>query len=236
MKISVIIPTYDEGQNIGNLIDHLLKSNDISADLEITVVDANSNDNTAEEAERAGAKVVLSEKKCRATQMNIGAAHSNGDVFYFVHADALPPESYLTDILSAVSNGFEAGCYRFLFNSDKSMLRINSFFTRFNGLMFRGGDQTLFITRQLFERLGGFDENFVIMEDFDLVRRARKFARFKVMPNNVLVSDRKYQDNNYLRVNMANLVVFIMFTIGFSPYVLLSSYRKLIRQPHTQRY
>ena len=236
MQISIIIPTFNEEQNIGNVIRHLLKRNELSTDLEIIVIDANSKDNTAREAESAGAKVVLSDKKGRAAQMNIGASLSKGEVLYFVHADVFPPESYVADIFTALDSGFEAGCYRFLFDSDKSMLKINSYFTRFNGLMFRGGDQTLFITRQLFEQLGGFDENFVIMEDFNLVQRARKSARFRLMPKEVIVSDRKYQDNNYLRVTFANFVVFIMFLTGFSPNTLLNSYRSLIRQSKTQRY
>ena len=63
MLISIIIPTFNEEQNIGNVIRHLLKRNELSTDLEIIVIDANSKDNTAREAESAGAKVVLSEKK-----------------------------------------------------------------------------------------------------------------------------------------------------------------------------
>lgn len=236
MEISIIIPTFNEEENIGNLVRYLQNIKEIDKVRDIIVVDANSIDNTVAEAEKAGAKVIASMKKGRATQMNAGAEESKGDILFFVHADVLPPQTYITDITSAINDGYAAGCYRFRFNSTRLALQITSYCTRFRGLMFSGGDQTLFIKRDVFRKLGGFNKNCLIMEDFDFILKVRKDHSFKILAKDVLVSDRKYHNNSYLRVNFANLIVFTMFLLGFSQNLMLNTYRKLIKQPKIERY
>jgi hypothetical protein len=121
------------------------------------------------------------------------------------------------------------GCYRFKFDSGNPLLKINGFFTRFSSMWSRGGDQSLFIKKSVFNSLRGYQEEYVIMEEFDLLRRARnkKYA-FIVMPKDIVVSARKYDENNYFRVQIANLVVFNMFRFGYEPQRILSTYRRLI--------
>ena len=82
--------------------------------------------------------------------------------------------------------------------------------------MCRRGDQSLFIKKELFDELGGYDDELKIMEDYDFIKRAKKEFLFKVIPKNILVSARKYQNNSYLKVNLANLIVFWMYTLGCS--------------------
>ena len=92
----------------------------------------------------------------------------------------------------------------------------------------RGGDQSLFIKSKVFNALGGYKEEYVIMEEYDLLRRAVDQYRFKLIPKDIIVSARKYKDNNYLRVQFANLIVFNMFKMGYEPQRLLDTYRRLI--------
>ena len=109
------------------------------------------------------------------------------------------------------------------------LLRVNSYSTRFGGLMSRGGDQTLFITRSLFERLQGFDERYVIMEDFDIIRRIEQQARFAVIPKDVVVSARKYQTNSWLRVQLANLTAVLLFSCHVQPTRIARTYRTFLK-------
>ena len=156
MKISVIIPTLNEAANIKKLVTHLLKHG--GKDLhEIIVSDGGSSDNTTQLAINAGAKVVLSEVKGGAVQMNLGAKHATGYILYFVHADTLPPIEFITAIQQAVLRNKKAGCFRFRFDSDKKLLAINSYLTRFNGIFSGGGDQSLYIEKGLFKELGSFE-------------------------------------------------------------------------------
>ena len=227
MTISIIIPTYTEEANIGRLVRELRQYGGQSV-VQILVVDANSPDDTAIIAEQAGATVLLSPKPGRAAQMNFGAAHATGDILYFVHADVGINPDFVTDIEAGVRAGCDAGCYRFRFDSEKPMLQLNSYGTRFSGLMSRGGDQTLFITRTLFDRLGGFDESFVVMEDFEIIIRIRQVARFLIIPKDVLVSARKYGTNSWLRVQVANLTAFALFFLKTPPARIARTYKAML--------
>ena len=227
MLISVIVPTYNEAPTIGRLVTDLRRYAPPGT-AEIVVVDANSPDGTAALAQQAGATVLTSPKPGRAAQMNYAAAQAAGDVLYFVHADVRIHPEYVTDIQQVVQNGYPAGCYRFRFDSAHLLLRLNSYGTRFRGLMSRGGDQTLFVTRELFEQLGGFDEHYVVMEDFDFIRRLRRVAAFEIIPKDVLVSARKYEANSWLRVQLANLTAFGLFFLKVAPVRIARTYKALL--------
>ncbi len=229
MKISVIIPTYNEAKCIKKLITHVQHyGNSLLA--EIIVVDAESIDDTVEVAKEAGAQVYTSSEKGRAVQMNFGARQAKGDVLYFVHADTLPPATYAEDILKNIQAGYPVGSYRTKFASDSLLLRFNAFFSRFNRIMCRGGDQTLYISKTLFEDLNGYKEDYQIMEDYEFIMRVRQIASFRVIPKAALISVRKYEQNSYLRVNFANLTIFTMFFLNCPQQLMIKTYKTLMHQ------
>ena len=227
MTITVIIPTYNEATNIARLVQDL-RRHAPAGTVEVLVVDAGSPDGTAEIARQAGATVLRSPQPGRAAQMNYGAQQATGEVLYFVHADVGIHPDYATTIGAAVAQGHEAGCYRFRFDSAHPLLRINSYGTRFEGIMSRGGDQTLFVTRSLFEKLGGFNERFVIMEDFEIIQRIRQVASFLIVPQDVIVSARKYETNGWLRVQLANLTAFALYFLRVPPPRIARTYKALL--------
>ncbi len=228
MAISIIIPTYNEASSIERLLkDVFTYAQNRVAD--VVVVDGGSTDTTVECARRAGATVLVSPRRGRAVQMNYGAQQTSGDVLYFVHADVRIHPDFTNDIAQALGAGFSAGRYRFRFDSDNVLLRVNSYSTRFGGLMSRGGDQTLFITRTLFNQLQGFDERYVIMEDFDMIRRIEQQARFAVIPKDVVVSARKYEANSWLRVQLANLTAVLLFACDVPPTRIARTYRTFLK-------
>ena len=77
MTISVIIPTFNEAENITRLITFIrqLGRKEIA---EILVVDGGSTDDTCLQAQHCGASVIQSNYKNRATQMNLGARCAQG--------------------------------------------------------------------------------------------------------------------------------------------------------------
>ena len=227
MRISVIIPTYNEEDNIGGLISDLQKYGGGALE-EIIVVDAPSRDRTAQRAEQAGARVIVSELPGRAPQMNAGARIARGDVLYFVHADVRIHPDYAQDIQQALTEGYTLGCYRYEFDSPRLILKLNTFFQRFDRIWSRGGDQTLFIPKGTFDELGGYCEKHRVMEDYEFIIRARKKYRFKIIPKNIIVSARKYDNNSYLRVNLANAVVLWMYFRGAPQQKLIDTYKAII--------
>ena len=98
-------------------------------------------------------------------------------------------------------------------------------------MMFRGGDQSLFIRKKFFDELGGYDESHIVMEDYDIIRRGKKKGKFKLIQDDVLVSARKHRDNPYWKVNLANFTVFALYYLGKPPSQLLKLYQRMIKHP-----
>jgi rSAM/selenodomain-associated transferase 2 len=225
--ISVIIPTYNEAATIEKLINHF-KANRGDYSIEIIVVDGGSSDGTIALAKAAGAIVFLSPEKGRAAQMNYGASQATGDVYYFVHADSLPPPAFSEDIYTAINEGYSIGRYKTKFDSPRLILKVNAFFTRFDWFMCMGGDQTLFITKELFNITGGFDATLKIMEEFEFSKRARKQGRYKIMNNSTLVSARKYDTNTWWQVQKANYTIVKMYQRGASQEAMVKKYKEML--------
>ena len=228
MKIAVIIPTYNEEKTIGSLI-HTLVANKQDAFIKIIVSDAGSTDNTLQLAKEAGADVAaVAPLKGRAMQMNYGASISSEEILYFIHADTQVHPNYVADIAEALTQQYDMGCYRYKFDSKHPLLKVNGFFTRFPFIWCRGGDQTLFVKRHVFEQLNGY-KMIKIMEEYDFIERANGAGfRFKIIPKDVLVSARKYETNSYFKVLYANYQVMKMWKRGASDDEMASQYKKLL--------
>ena len=226
-KISIIIPTYNEAASIGKLIAYLqLHGADNIA--EIIISDADSADETLTIAQKSGATALLSPKQGRAAQMNYGADKANGNVFYFVHADSFPPQNFATDIIKAVNSGFSFGRYRTRFDSSNFLLKINAWFTRFNWFMCYGGDQTLFVSKALFKKSGGFKNELLIMEEYEFCDRLMKHNKYKIFADTALVSARKYEGRSWLQVQLANSKAVKLFKNGETQEEILKTYKKML--------
>ncbi len=232
MRISVVIPTYNEQENIVRLVGELRRYGGEEL-AEVIVVDFPGEDRTAEVAQAAGAKVIVANKPGRACQMNAGAQIATGDVLYFVHADVRIHPDYVADIGQALAEGYTLGCYIYKFDSPRLLFKINAYFQRFDRIWCRGGDQTLFIGKKEFDQLGGYCEKHRVMEDYEFIIRARKQYRFKIIPKEIIVSSRKYENNSYLRVNFANALVLGMYLRGASQQKLIDTYKAIIK---TEKY
>lgn len=227
MKLSIIIPTYNEAAFIGKLVNYLLQ-NGGSINADIIVSDAGSNDDTMKTAQDAGARAVLAPAKGRGAQMNYAAGIAKGDVLYFIHADCFPPASFIKDIEKAIKDGFDLGRYSTKFDSHKTILKLNAWLTRFDFFLCMGGDQTLFIKKDLFERCNGFREDMKIMEEFEFCRRARMTGKYKILKGAALISARKYDTNSWLKVQRANAKIARMYKKGASQQEMLDTYKRML--------
>ena len=108
------------------------------------------------------------------------------------------------------------------------MLRINAWFTRFNWFICYGGDQTLFITRKLFEQSGGFKNELLIMEEYEFAERLMKQGRYKIFNDTALVSARKYEGRNWLKVQLANRQAVKSYRKGLSQKQILDEYKMML--------
>lgn len=227
MRISIIIPTFNEAGQIADVVEHL-RSSMSDLEHELIISDGGSTDGTVDIAQQFGAKAVVSPVKGRAGQMNHGAFMASGDVLHFVHADSRPPTDLPAIIAKAIAAGADHGSFRTRFDSTRHILRINAFFTRFDRPFFRGGDQSIWVKRALFERLEGYREDMLIMEEYDLLERLRTAGVFHLSRGSTLVSVRKYADNSWLRVQLANLKVVRMYRRGASQREMVETYKHML--------
>lgn len=227
--ISIIIPTYNEADQIANTIT-VIKRNAVATDYEIIVVDGNSNDETIAIAEANGAITFISIKKGRAAQMNFGASKATGDVLYFLHADSVPPRNFISQILSKYRNGFSSGGFRLQFDFNHWFLKANAWFTRLNVNAVRFGDQSLFVTKNAFEKSGGFREDLYMMEDQEIIHRLKRYGKFVVINDVVTTSARKYHDNGIYRMQAIFFRIWFLYYMGYSQERLLKLYKRLIRK------
>jgi len=227
MKISIIIPTYNEAKHVGRLIEYLRKQ-DMGCVDDIIVSDGGSNDDTMMIAAHAKAHTVISPSNGRAPQLNYGASFAQGDVLSFVHADTIPPKTYAQDIILAVTGGYDLGRFLSEYQSDSWLLKINSFLSRIDTFEGMGADQTLFIKRSLFQENGGFNTSIKIMEEFEFCSRARHNKNYKIIQKPVLISARKYKTNSWLKVQKANYIAMKMFKAGASQDSIAKRYREML--------
>jgi rSAM/selenodomain-associated transferase 2 len=225
VKLSIIIPTLNERHCIGRLIDRLLTAD--QSKMEIIVVDGGSTDGTVEFLQTKGIRVINSEPS-RSKQMNLGAKVAQNEILYFIHADTLPPTSFLTDGINVITPEKPAACYKSKFESKILMLRLNAFFTNFYWLIGRGGDQSLFILKSTFNELGRYDETMVIMEEYPLIKTLLKNKQLTVLPKKILISTRKYENRGWLKVSRANTVAYRMFKKGASSEAMKKRYNEIL--------
>ena len=189
MKISLIIPIYNESSTIGAMLDQL---DALPGDWEILFADGGSRDDTLE---KIGQRYpVLHCPKGRANQMNFAAAVAASDVLWFVHCDSRIPRDAHEQISSAVSRGAEWGCFHIGFDYNGPFMDFNTHLSNRRarkGIAF--GDQGIWVKKELFTAMGGFPD-LPIMEDYEFSLRMQQAGHpICQLPGRIITSGRRYQ-------------------------------------------
>lgn len=227
-KISLIIPILNEAENISRLLNHLLSNTSKENISEIIIVDGGSTDDSRNIIKSFKNIIFLNSEKGRAKQMNLGAKSAIGHILYFLHADSFPPKNFDKLIINEVKKGNEAGCFRMKFNSSHLWLKVAGWLTQLPFKFCRGGDQSQFITKSLFNSIGGFDENFTIYEDNDLISKLYKRKQFVVIQKWLTTSPRCYQKNGVLKLQWHYWTIHLKKFFGASADELNQYYKKYI--------
>ena len=225
--ISIIIPVLNEEKFIAPLLEYLHSNTTKNTVKELIVVDGGSTDRTSSIATSLGATVIHSHKG-RARQMNLGAKYASGDILYFLHVDTLPPKTFEQDIIAAIDSRSQAGCFRMQFDSTSLFLRCFAWFSRINFLVCRGGDQSLYITKLLFQETKGFNEDYMIYEDNEFIGRLYRNTCFTILPQSVETSARKYHEIGMARLQYHFGMIHLKNYMGAGPEKLYDYYRKNI--------
>jgi rSAM/selenodomain-associated transferase 2 len=198
MKLSIIVPIFNEAPQLPDLFAHLLPMQ--RAGCEIVFADGGSSDVSDMLVRVAGYSVVKAERG-RARQMNAGAAHARGDVLLFLHADTRLPEGAMHHINHVLADGkFGWGRFDVCITGRSFMLRVVGWMmnwrSRLSGIA--TGDQAIFIRRIMFERARGFPDQ-PLMEDVELCKRLKKFSRPACIAACVMTSGRRWETRGVWR-------------------------------------
>ncbi len=221
-KISIIIPVLNEGNTIGVCLDRL---NEQAEPHEIVVVDGGSQDNTVAIVRTfPGVKWLRASKAGRGRQMNQGVRVAKGDILLFLHSDTLLIPGGLAMIEALLAQtGIVAGSFCLRFDHQSLFLRLYAHFSRINHILFTYGDQGLFMTRRVFEQVGGFPE-IPLMEDVEIQKSLRKIGRFVKIRHPMVTSSRRFLLNGIIRQQLLNTVLVLLYHAGVSPVRLKRFY------------
>tara|TARA_Y100000991_G_scaffold8565_1_gene6337 strand:+ start:877 stop:1560 length:684 start_codon:yes stop_codon:yes gene_type:complete len=196
-RISIIIPTFNESQNLPLLLSDLSIS---SEETEIIIVDCNSEDKTRDIGNLYGTKIYKSKKKSRGYQLNIGAKKAEGKWFFFLHADSRLSQGWFKKITTTIK-GDENFVYFFKLkiNNKKLIYRFLEVAVNLRSYIFRDpyGDQGLLIQRATYFKNKGY-KKIPLMEDLDFIKRLKNKFSLKMLTIPIYTSSRKWAKTNII--------------------------------------
>ena len=217
-RISIVIPTYNEGERIRATITAALTRD---SHVEVIVVDGGSTDGTRDIATHAGAHAVVVGPPTggRAACQNAGADSATGDILLFLHGDTLLPDDYGSLVRTALADptiamtAFELTLYPRLFGIGLVELGANMR-SRYRQLPY--GDQALCMRRETFMALGKFPAQ-TMLEDLELVytfRRRNGGTKIVTLPACVTSSSRRWMIHGVIGNTLRNQLVLIGYAVG----------------------
>ena len=223
--VSVVIPVIGDNEMLARILDRL--RNLPAPPDEIVVVDGGSSAGCRSLARRFRC-VYVGTRVGRGHQLHAGALRASGDVLWFLHADADPPEDGVTLIRSRHLAGATGGFFTFRFTGKPALHKrvlagLINWRTRF-GTPY--GDQGLFVGRVNYDAVGGFVDT-PLFEEVPLVRALRRRGEFTRLPATIGVSPRRWERDGWLWRSAGNRLLALAYIAGVPPRRLARRYQPL---------
>ena len=162
----------------------------------------------------------------RGIQLNRGAHEAQGNLFWFLHDDSLPPDQfgYFIRQISQAPD-YSLGCFLLGYAPSSPGMDLIAHWANFRTrrLGFPYGDQGLFCRSEVFRQLGGYRRRF-IMEDVDFVRRSQQIGKLLVVPETLHTSPRRYLSKGILRASLKNHLTMLLYLLGIDEHTLVTFY------------
>ena len=205
LKVSIVIPAYNEEENIEKTLKSLL--NQTYKNFEIIVVDNNSKDKTKEIASEY-ANTVTETKQGYIHAVKRGVAETNGEVLTICDADSIYPSKWLEKMIKPFNNDHVVAAYGTaeFYDAGKLMAFVSlisySLFlivSKSFGLDNTAGFNFLF-RRDVYEKIGGYDENWKWgSPDIEFGKRLKKTGKVNLRLIAVKTSSRRFKKGGFLK-------------------------------------
>lgn len=221
MKISVVIPAFNESDNIIPTLKCLQTLR--SKGHEVILADGHSTDNTIVLAEPLVDKIIHSAKG-RAVQMNNAASHAQGEILWFIHADTIVPDNAHQLILNKIDNNHwgrfdvRLSGQHFLFRIIEHLMNFRS---RVSGIA--TGDQGIFIRKHIFQKLNGYAD-IPLMEDIEMSKRLKQISRPACISEKLITSSRRWEKHGIIKTILLMWRLRLAYFLGVSPSKLVTKY------------
>jgi glycosyltransferase involved in cell wall biosynthesis len=236
MKLSIVIPAYNEEKYIGKCLESVFREiSKTSCDVEVIVVDNASTDKTSEVIKTFPlAKYVYEAKKGLSQARHSGYLASSGDIIANVDSDSAIPSGWIDKIFSQFSKNPRlvalSGPYIY-----PEMPRLTNFLIHIYyfigfighiinhhffgvGAMLQGGNFVL--RRSALEKIGGYDTSIDFYgEDTDIARRIQKVGLVKFNFNfRMYTSSRRFEGEGIFRTGLHYVINHFWVIIFKKPF------------------
>lgn len=226
MKLSIIIPAYNEEAELPVCLDYLRRAQDqLFSDArfepwQLIVADNNSTDSTRSIAEQAAAQVVFEPINQIAKARNAGASVATGEWFLFIDADSRIHVDSLRDLFDAIHTGTvgAGGCLVRMDDAPmwgKCGIAVWNCLSRFRGW---AAGSFVFCRADAYHAVGGFNEEYYAAEELHFSRELKGWCKtlglqFKILTRQPHASSaRKF--HMYSHREIFQLVRRVLFSYG----------------------
>jgi len=199
--LSIIIPTLNEEKFLPFLLKSIKKQ--CLSDYEIIVADGDSEDKTIEIAKSYGCKIIKG--GLPAIGRNEGAKKASGNLLLFLDADVVLPEKFFGKVLEEFKKRNLDVASFCLEPQTKRRTQKFLFDAFYNwpilvfGKILSHASQAILVKKDIFQKLGGFDEEIKFAEDHSFVRKAKKIGNFGILRSvKILSSLRRFEKDGWI--------------------------------------
>lgn len=189
-SITIIIPVWRDSTALQTTLPRTLAACPCQP---VIVVSAEADPAAKAVTEASGVKWMQASGKSRALQMNEAAARADSAALLFLHADTILPIDALPSIQQALTAGCVGGAFARRFEPAGLFLNLTCRLADWRGQLFGWflGDQAIFVRRDIFQMLDGFQHR-DSFEDLDFARRMSRVGKTRLLKPGVLTSARRF--------------------------------------------
>jgi glycosyltransferase involved in cell wall biosynthesis len=211
--MSIIIPTLNEEKYLPRLLQSIRKQS--YKDYEIIVADSSSKDKTLSIARKHGCRTTVLKKGSPARGRNAGAKIAKGSLLVFMDADGLLIHEDFLEKLCRQFYERKLACCTCHYTILSDSLLIRSFYVILNSTQWvfqfiypYACGYMIAATKEVHDRIEGYDETIHVGEDSDYTRKARKHGKFRILPITIGASSRRFEKEGVITYSLKGLAIF----------------------------